>query len=134
MKFYSIILPPMFVGSFEWVALATTIIGVIGICFLILSYRTLRVSIKTKMLITDFFIYISGGLICTYILTAIAAYCYYLPTANQLGGLSEIDKEELYFAPFRIYLALDGGLHLFSIIFFLFTKRVFSRYSASIKQ
>jgi len=128
MKFSCIILPPMFVGPFEWVAFATTIFGIIGICIVMLFYFTQKISLRIKILIIDFLIYVTVGLICSYILTAIAAYCYFLPTANQLGGLSEIDKEELYYAPFRIYVALNGSLQFFSIIVFLFTKHAFNRY------
>jgi hypothetical protein len=116
------LLPPMFVGPFEWISLISIIFWFSGACITASFLFSSKLNLETKRVVADFFIYIGMALLFSYFLTAISAYIYFLPTANQLGGLSDAYKEHDFYAPFRIYFALNTSFIFFLIIVISFVR------------
>jgi hypothetical protein len=94
----------------------------VEVCAVIISCFIFRISIRTKILIADFLLFIGIALFISYLLWAIDAYIFSLRHANALGGLTEADKESGYYAPFRTFFAVNTSF-IFLLIMLLFFIR-----------
>jgi hypothetical protein len=111
-----------FLGLFSIIQPIATFFLLSSLFIMLCAIFSKKISLETKIVINDFTLYTGAALILIYILLAFSAYIDCVCGANALGGLGEFGKEQLYYAPFRSFLAIN-----FSFIFFLISTLYYLR-------